>query len=152
MILLRDVVESDLSIFFEHQRDELSIQMARFPAREKEAFYSHWAKILSNEKGLIQTILFDGQVAGNILFFEMEGEKEVGYWLGREFWGKGIATEALKQFLKVITVRPLSAHTAKQNIGSRKVLEKCGFVVVGEDKWTPPTSTQEVEEFVLRLE
>jgi RimJ/RimL family protein N-acetyltransferase len=151
MVILRDVVESDLPIFFEHQRDELSIQMTGFPARDREAFDAHWKKILANENGIIKTIEYDGLVAGQILCFEMEGEKEVGYWLGREFWGKGIATEALKQFLKIITVRPLFAHTAKQNIGSRKVLEKCGFVITGEDKWTPPTSTEEVEEFALRL-
>lgn len=152
MIVLRDVVESDLPVFFEHQRDELSVQMTGFPPRDKEAFEAHWKKILVNANISIKAILHNGQVAGQILCFEVEGEKEIGYWLGREFWGKGIATEALKQFLEIITVRPLNAHIAKQNIGSRRVLEKCGFVITGEEKWTPPTGTEEVEEFALRLE
>lgn len=152
MVILRDVIESDLPIFFEHQRDELSIQMTGFPPRDKEAFDTHWKKVMANKTNMIQVVLYDGQVVGQMLCFEVEGEKEVGYWLGREFWGKGIATEALKQFLGLITARPLNAHVAKQNIGSRRVLEKCGFVVVGEEKWTPPTGIEEVDEFALRLE
>ena len=152
MVSLRDVIESDLPIFFEYQQDELSIQMTDFPPRGKEAFDAHWKKILTNKDITIKSILFDGQVAGQVLCFEVEGKKEIGYWLGRVFWGKGIATEALKQFLGIITIRPLNAHIAKQNIGSQRVLEKCGFVIIGEEKWIPPTGTEAVEEFALRLE
>jgi RimJ/RimL family protein N-acetyltransferase len=82
---------------------------------------------------------------------EMEGEREVGYWLGREFWGRGIATEALSQFLGVVKTRPLFAHVAKHNHGSRRVLEKCGFKVIGEDKYTIPANDV-VEENVLKLD
>ncbi|MFL7870775.1 MAG: GNAT family N-acetyltransferase, partial [Anaerolineales bacterium] len=94
-ISLREVQESDLPIFFEQQRDPLANQMAAFPARDQEAFMAHWAKIMKDESVILRTILFEGQVAGNVLSFEMEGKREVGYWLGREFWGKGIATVAL---------------------------------------------------------
>jgi RimJ/RimL family protein N-acetyltransferase len=48
--------------------------------------------------------------------FEQLGEREVGYWLGKGYWGKGIATQALKEFLKHIGTRPLYAHVAKHNI------------------------------------
>jgi RimJ/RimL family protein N-acetyltransferase len=151
MVSLRDVIESDLPFFFEYQRDDLAVQMTSFPPREKEAFDAHWVKIMANEAIMIKTILFEGQVAGSILSFEMEGEREVGYWLGREFWGKGIASEALRQFLSQVVMRPLFARVAQQNTASKRVLEKCGFVVVGEEKWTPPTGSEEVMEYVLRL-
>ena len=98
-----------------------------------------------------KTILFNGQVAGNIASFEMEGEREIGYWIGREFWGKGIASESLNQFLGQEVRRPLFAHVAKHNIASRRVLEKCGFEVIREDKWRPDPNEDEVEELILTL-
>jgi RimJ/RimL family protein N-acetyltransferase len=152
IVLLRDVAESDLPVFFEQQNDPLANQLAAFPAREREKFMAHWAKILANEEGLVQTILWDGQVAGNLVCFEMDGEREVGYWLGREFWGQGIATRALASFLELVKFRPLYAHVAKHNHASRRVLEKCGFILCGEDKEFSSTSDGPVEGFILRLE
>ena len=150
-VILRDVIQNDLSIFFEHQRDPEAAKMAAFPSRGRDAFMAHWAKIMANENVINKTILFNGQVAGNIASFEMEGEREIGYWIGREFWGLGIASESLKQFLGQEVRRPLFAHVAKHNVASRRVLEKCGFVVIREDKWKPDPNQDEVEEFILTL-
>jgi RimJ/RimL family protein N-acetyltransferase len=150
-ILVRDVTQSDLPIFFEHQRDHEASAMAAFPSRDREAFDAHWAKIMADESNILKTILFDGQVAGNIVSWDQSGEQEVGYWLGREFWGRGIATEALKQFLGVVKTRPLVAHVAKHNIGSRRVLEKCGFKLNGDDNYMN-RGNQKVNEFVFRLD
>ena len=150
-ISLRKVQDSDLPIFFEHQRDSVANQMAAFPARDKDAFMAHWAKIMKDESVILKTILFEGQVAGNVLSFEISGEREVGYWLGREFWGKGIATRALSEFLTQVQVRPLYAHVAKHNIASRRVLEKCGFAISSEDKGGANQSGEKVEEFILKL-
>jgi RimJ/RimL family protein N-acetyltransferase len=150
-ILVRDVTQSDLPIFFEHQLDHEASAMAAFPSRDREAFDAHWAKIMADESNILKTILFDGQVAGNIVSWDQSGEQEVGYWLGREFWGRGIATEALKQFLGVVKTRPLVAHVAKHNIGSRRVLEKCGFKLNGDDNYMN-RGNQKVNEFVFRLD
>ena len=135
-VLLRDVVESDLPIFFEQQLDPVANQMAAFPARDREAFMAHWAKILADESNILKTILYGDQVAGNIVSWEQpdEGsEREVGYWLGREYWGKGIATRALAAFLEHVTARPLYAYVAKHNLASIRVLEKCGFIITGKE-------------------
>jgi RimJ/RimL family protein N-acetyltransferase len=150
-ILLRDVTESDLPILYEQQLDPEATAMAAFPSRDREAFMAHWAKIMADDKGVIKTVLYDDQVAGSILSWEMMGEREVGYWFGREFWGKGIATLALKEYVNIVTTRPLYAHVAKHNVGSQRVLEKCGFKVIGEDTHTNPAGV-EVEEFILKLE
>ena len=152
MVTLRAVTTDDLPFFFAYQLDEQSVEMTGFPPRNKDSFDAHWSKILADENIFIQTVLYEGQVAGSILSFVMEGEREVGYWLGREFWGKGIASEALKQFLFQVTQRPLFGRVAQKNQASKRVLEKCGFHVIGEDKWIPPTGSEEVLEFVLRLE
>lgn len=150
-IYLRDVLADDLPVFFEHQRDPLAVQMMAFPARERDAFDAHWARIMANENIVIKTILFEGQVAGSILSFDLEEERDVGYEIGREFWGRGIASEALKQFLVHEMTRPLYGRVAKHNIASQRVLEKCGFVLVGSDKWKPDPNGEEVEELIYIL-
>lgn len=149
-VIIRDVVESDLPIFYEQQLDPEATAMAAFPARERERFMAHWTKILATESGIHKTVLFNGQVAGNIVCWEQDGEREVGYWIGKEFWGKGIATKALAEFLNQVKIRPIVAHVAKHNIASRRVLEKCGFTLIKEDNYYNP-SGEEVEEFVLKL-
>lgn len=147
-VTLRNLAESDFPILYEHQREPEANHMAAFPAREFEPFMAHQQKIMATDSVITRTILLNGEVAGSIACFEMEGQTEVGYWIGRAYWGKGVATEALGQFLSVTTQRPLYAHVAKHNIGSRRVLEKCGFIICGED--TVPGET--IEEFVLRLD
>ena len=146
-IILRDVIQDDLPILFEHQRDPVSNEMAAFPARDEAAFYAHWGKVMVNENNIFKIILLNGVVTGIILSFEMEGQREVGYWLGREFWGKGIASEALKQFLGQVVTRPLYAHVAKHNIGSQRVLQKSSFKIVSEYK-----GEDGIEMFILCLE
>jgi RimJ/RimL family protein N-acetyltransferase len=151
-VQLRNAIETDLPIFYEQQLDPEAIQMAAFPTRGKEAFMTHWSKIIVDNSVLIKTILFDGSVAGNIVCFEQLGEQEVGYWLGKEYWGKGIASQALKQFLEFIETRPLYAHVAKHNIASKRVLEKCGFNVVAEDKFFSKVFGEDIEEYILVLD
>ena len=150
-IILRNVTESDLPILYEQQLAPEATAMAAFPSREHDVFMAHWKKIMAYENNLIKAISYDGEMAGYILSWEMEGEHEVGYWLGKDFWGKGIATRALTEYINIVKTRPLMAHVARHNIGSRRVLEKCGFTVIVEDKYTNPAGV-EVEEFVLKLD
>lgn len=150
-ILLRDVIETDLPVLFEQQLDPEATAMAQFPSRDWDAFMAHSAKIMANEALIFKAIVLDGHVAGSIVSWEQDGEREVGYWLGKEFWGQGIATRALAEFLKVVTTRPLIAHVAKHNIGSKRVLEKNGFAVIGDDGYTNPAGVF-VEEFLLMLD
>ena len=134
MPLLRDVVESDLPVFFEHQQDPEATAMADFPARDRDAFDTHWARILADDTLTKKTIVVEGQVAGNAVSWPQDGRRLVGYWLGREFWGKGLATRALAELVDELGTRPLHAYVAKTNIGSIRVLEKCGFVRSDEDE------------------
>ena len=153
---LRDVMRSDLPIFFDQQLDPDANHMAAFTAKDpsdRDAFLAHWSRILGDETITIQTILFDGQVAGSVLsYVDEDGQLEVSYWIGKPYWGKGVATRALSAFLKHIEVRPLYARAAKDNIGSLRVLEKCGFARIGEDKGFANARSEEIEEFILRLD
>ena len=156
-VLLRDVRMSDLPIFFDQQLDPDANQMAAFTAKDpadRDAFMAHWTKILGDETITIETILFNGHVAGSVLSYEDGefGKPEVSYWIGKPYWGKGVATRALSAFLFHVKVRPLYARVVKDNIASLRVLEKCGFARIGEDKGFANARGQEVEEFILRLD
>jgi RimJ/RimL family protein N-acetyltransferase len=127
-VRLRDVEPNDLPIFYGQQLDPDATHMAAFPARDRASFDAHWERnILGNPDAVTQTILVDGEVAGNIGSWPQDGVRLVGYWVGKEFWGKGVATQALSAFLRLVTDRPLHAHVVKHNVGSIRVLEKCGF-------------------------
>ena len=129
-VRLRDIEPNDLPIFYEQQLDPDATRMAAFPARDRASFDAHWEKnILGNPDAIAQTILVDGRVAGNIGSWTQEGLRLVGYWIGKEYWGKGVATQALSAFLHQVTDRPLHAHVVKHNVGSIRVLEKCGFTL-----------------------
>jgi RimJ/RimL family protein N-acetyltransferase len=151
-VSLRDVEEADLPIFFEQQRDPEAVAMADFPSRELGTHLEHWHKIMADKTNTLKTILADGQVAGNVVSWDHADQREVGYWLGREFWGRGIATRALGKFLAEEMRRPLFAYVAKHNHGSRRVLEKCGFSLIGADGTIPENATEPVAEFIFRLD
>ena len=154
-LLLRDVVNEDLPIFFEFQLDQEANYMAAFTAKDPtnlEAFMAHWHRILADETTINQTILFHGHVAGSVSSYEEEGKPEVTYWIGKEYWGKGIATWALAELLTQHNkTRPIYARVAKDNLGSRRVLEKCGFKIIGESKGFANARGQEIEELILEL-
>jgi RimJ/RimL family protein N-acetyltransferase len=150
-ILLRDVIDDDLEIFFEHQSDPESSQLAAFPSRTRAAFMAHWARILSDEALMKRSILVDGRLVGNIGSWEQDQKQLVGYWIGRSYWGNGIATKALSAFLRVVQVRPLFAYVAKHNIGSIRVLEKCGFTMCREEMELLDSPGAGGEELVFRL-
>lgn len=133
MITLRAVTDADLPIFFEIQRDEEAARRADVPSRDYESFMAHWAKIRADESVIIRAIVFDGQVVGNVLSFERDRPREVGYWLGRAYWGRGIASAALTAFLPLVPQRPLYGVVSKGNPASRRVLEKCGFTLDHEE-------------------
>ncbi len=154
-VQLREVVDGDLPIFFEQQLDSVANQMAAFTRErpsDKEAFASHWDRIRTDDTVSVRTIVWGGHVAGHIAKFERFGDPEVTYWIGREYWGKGVATEALSQFLGAIDVRPLFARAARDNLASLRVLEKCGFVVSSYARGFANARGEEIEEAVLKLE
>ena len=134
MSLLRDVVVSDLPTFFEQQAEPEATAMADFPARDRDAFDAHWERLLADPSLYKKTIVFEGQVAGNVVSWVQDGRRLVGYWLGKEFWGKGLATRALGEQIDDLDTRPLYAYVAKTNVASIRVLEKCGFVRSDEDE------------------
>lgn len=153
-ITLRKIVPADLDVFFEQQQDQEANFMAAFTSRDphdRQAFDAHWAKIQADPAIVIRTIQEENRIAGYVLHHTWFGDPEVTYWLGRDYWGRGIASAALAEFIRENTLRPLVARVAYDNAASRRVLEKCGFVLIGTDKGFSNARGAEVEEFILVL-
>jgi RimJ/RimL family protein N-acetyltransferase len=145
-VSLRPVRESDLEALYEHQADPESVRMAATTPRSREDSDAHWRKVLADETGLVRVIDIDGECVGHLVSFLRDGDgpREVGYRIARSHWGRGVATAALAAFLAEETRRPLIAGVAVHNVGSRRVLEKCGFTLTetrtdpqgdGIDEW-----------------
>jgi RimJ/RimL family protein N-acetyltransferase len=150
--VLRDVIESDLDVFYEQQLDPEAAAMAVWPPRDRDAFDAHWRRILADRSLITQTIEVDGEVVGNIGCWTQEGRRLVGYWLGREFWGRGLATAALAELVDELPERPLYAWVATTNVGSIRVLEKCGFVEIERHTEHNERLGLDVEEILFRLD
>ena len=153
-IKLRQSENSDLAFFFQFQLDKEAIYLAAFTPKDptdKAAYFEKYTKHLNDPTINMQTILVDETIAGSIAKFVMAGDTEITYWLDRNFWGKGIATTALKNFLTIENMRPMFGRVAFDNIGSQKVLEKCGFIKIGTDKGFANARQIEIVEFIYRL-
>ena len=154
-IALREVVEGDLDAFFEQQLDPDARRMAAFVGEnpgDRDAFEGRWARILADDSIVKRTIVRDAIVVGHVVRFDRLGDAEVSYWIAREHWGQGIATGALRLFLEEIAERPLLARAAADNLGSRRVLEKCGFVLIERGRFFAHGRGEEIDEVILRLE
>lgn len=153
-IALRDVEEADLDVFFEQQLDADANYMAAFTAKDpsdRGAFMERWARIMGDDAITKNSVVADGVVVGHVAGFERDGLMEVTYWIGRRYWGKGYATKALSLFLRELKVRPLYARAAKDNLGSIRVLEKCGFKISGQEKGYANARGREIQEIIMVL-
>lgn len=154
-ISLRPTNRADLDTLFVFQLDPEANYMAAFTAKDmdkQEAYISKYARFLDDPTINNQTILLNDQIVGSIAKFIMEGDAEITYWIDRHYWGRGVATLALQQFLLFETTRPLFARAAFDNTGSQRVLEKCGFTKIGEDKGFALARQGETVEYIFRLE
>src|SRR5262245_12272130 len=152
---LRELRDEDLAVLFEQWADPVAAHMAAFTApdhMDRDAFERRWSRLRDDETIINRAIVVDGEVAGTIGSLGDPGDRELTYWIGRSYWGKGIATCALDAFLSVDPSRPLRARVAYDNVASRRVLEKCGFRVVATERGFAEARSGEIEEFVLRLE
>ncbi|MFI7015022.1 GNAT family N-acetyltransferase [Streptomyces sp. NPDC050164] len=151
---LRQVHDSDLPVFFRQMNDPEALHMAAFAPKDpadRDAFDAHWARIRSSAD-VVRTVLADGDVVGSAAVYGVPGEREVTYWVDRAYWGKGIATAALRALLTEVPERPLYARAASDNAGSLRVLEKCGFRAVATASGYANARGAEIAETVLILE
>lgn len=154
-IQLRPTTVEDLDLLFQFQLDQEGRHLAAFTSKDstnKEAYLAKYTKLLNDPTVNNQTIMADSAIAGSIAKFLMEGNAEITYWIDKEFWGKGVASTALKNFLTIEKTRPIFGRVAFDNLGSQKVLEKNGFVKIGTDSGFANARQMEIEEYIYRLD
>jgi RimJ/RimL family protein N-acetyltransferase len=153
-VTLRPTEETDLVYFFQFQRDKEANHLAAFTAKDpddEKAYFEKYTRLLQDPAILMQTILVDDTIVGSVSSFTLEGDREITYWINRKFWGRGVATTALKNFLAIEKTRPIFGRVAFDNIGSQKVLENCGFIRTGTDKGFANARGTEIEEYIYKL-
>ncbi|MCI4352182.1 MAG: GNAT family N-acetyltransferase [Thermoplasmata archaeon] len=152
-IRLRKVKASDLPTFFEHQLDPVGNRLAAITAKDptdRAAVVAHWTKVFRDPNIVWRTVLVHGRVLWNVVFFELFGKSSVAYWFDRGVWGRGVAPRALQKFLRLVHVRPLFFRGARDDFASVRLLEKCGFTVVGRARGFAPARGKMISELILR--
>jgi RimJ/RimL family protein N-acetyltransferase len=154
MITMTKTIPDDLNSFFQFQLNKEANFLAAFTPKDptdKKAYIEKYSRFLTDPTINMQTIKVNEVIVGSIAKFVIEEEAEITYWIDRNFWGQGIATRALSEFLKIEKIRPIYGRVAFDNYGSQKVLEKCGFVKTGTDKGFANARQKEIEEFIYKL-
>lgn len=151
---LKRTDKADLEVLYQFQLDKEAMYLAAFTPTDQTdlgAYVEKFTRFLQDPSIHMRTILVEDTVVGSIAKFEIEGEAEITYWLDRSFWGNSIATTALEKFLRLENARPIIGRVAFDNIGSQRVLEKCGFVKIGTDQGFANARQMEIEEFIYKL-
>ena len=154
-ITLTKTTIDDLHTLYQIQLDPDANQMAAFTSESGTDFslyFDKYSKHLDDANISMWTIRLEQQIVGSVAKFVMAGDAGITYWINKEFWGQGIATEALTQLLQHQTTRPIYGHVAFDNTGSQRVLEKCGFRKIGSDRGFARARQAEIEEFIYRLD
>lgn len=153
-VKLRLTESADLEQLFQFQLDKEACYLAAFMPEghtDKTAFIKKWTGFLTSPEINMRTILVDDCIAGSVAKFVMQGDAEITYWIDRKFWGQGIASNALMKLLEIEKTRPIFGRVAFDNFGSQRVLEKCGFVKVGNDTGFANARQMEIEEYIYKL-
>ncbi|NOQ75040.1 MAG: GNAT family N-acetyltransferase [Crocinitomix sp.] len=154
-ISLRKSIASDLEVFFQNQADEEANFMAAFTSKnpqDKDAYIKKWTGLMTVDSVHMQTIMLADQAVGCVVKFVMEGDSDITYALDKKYWGKGIVTSAVKQFLAIEKTRPIHGRVAYDNYGSQKVLEKAGFTKIGSNVDFAIARGKEIEEYIYKLD
>jgi RimJ/RimL family protein N-acetyltransferase len=154
-VSLRPLVDADLDAIHEQMKDPESVRVAAFTPEDpadRQGFLARRSRIRADPSVVERVIEADGTIAGTIASFEIDGEREVTYWIDRALWGRGIASAALQSFLSISTERPLFGRAAADNAASLRVLEKAGFRRIGVDRGFARARGEEIEEVILRLD
>jgi RimJ/RimL family protein N-acetyltransferase len=154
-VTLRMFTDSDLDALFAWESDPRAVQMAAFTRADpsdRRAFDAHYERVRSDPSNTLLAIDDDGEFAGTVGSYTMEGKREVTYWIAPARWGRGLASQALRAFLSIESTRPLYGRVAAHNAGSAKVLARAGFVEVGSETAFAPGLGREIVERIYRLD
>lgn len=153
-VSLRALREDDLPTMFEIQLDDTAQHLAAFvgqDARDRDAYLQKFRKILADDAIVTKVVEVGGEVVGSVAVFPIEGDTEITYWIRKDWWGRGVATGAVAALLDEVTARPLYGRVAEDNLGSIRVLERNGFVLVGSEESFADARQATITELIFKL-
>lgn len=153
-VSLRALREDDLPALFEIQFDDTAQRLAAFvgkDARDRDAYLQKFRKILADDANVTKVVEIGGEIVGSVAAFPIEGDTEITYWIRKDWWGRGVATRALAALLDEVTVRPVYGRVAEDNLGSIRVLERNGFVLVGSEESFAEARQATITELIFKL-
>lgn len=150
-VVLRPTVAEDLETLYAFHSDPEGARMSVMTPRDHPTFMADWAGFITDPTVTLRSILADGVLAGSISCFDLDGLRSVGYFIGRQHWGRGIASRALQALISEVKIRPLHARAARTNIGSITVLERAGFTLTGYRHAPAQGRYLECEEAIFEL-
>jgi ribosomal-protein-alanine N-acetyltransferase len=153
-IRLRALQEDDLPTLFEIQLDDTARHLAAFTdesTHDRDAYLRKFRRILANDATVNRVVEVGGEIVGSVAVFPIQGYTELTYWIRKEWWGRGVATAAVAALLDEVAVRPLRARVAEDNLGSVRVLERNGFVLVGSEEAYAEARRETITELIFTL-
>ena len=142
MITLRDynVTDIDRLVALANNRNVSRYLVYTFPYPYTRSDAKWWIEVGSKaNKAITKVIELEGEFVGSVGFHPQSGWRshvaEIGYWIGEDYWGRGLATLALKRMsdhaFTLPALKKLYAPVLGANQASKRVLEKCGFALEG---------------------
>jgi RimJ/RimL family protein N-acetyltransferase len=150
-IQLRPVLADDIALFFEHHLEVRPLPVGASITERKATFTEGWEQMLADETVLARTIVSGRDVAGYVICSRQREKPTISSWLGRKFWGHGIATKAVKSFVDLVEERPVYARVAYDNLAALQVLRKIGFAIIGHDSFFSDAHGYEIDEIICAL-
>lgn len=148
---LRPVLTEDVALFFEHHLEVRPLPVGASLDERQATFIAGWSQMLADKSVLARTIVSEGDVAGYVVCARQREQPTISSWLGRRFWGHGIATKAVKAFVDLVEERPVYARVAYDNLAALQVLRKTGFAIIGHDSFFSESHGYEIDEIICAL-
>ena len=101
--------------------------------------YLSMVKDHDEKDGIFRAVEYDGKIVGTITIEQKSGvhsiDCDIGYFIIEEYWSRGIVTEAISQICREafekLDLKRITSIIFSPNIGSRRAVEKNGFVLEG---------------------
>lgn len=155
-VVLRPLADADLDALFDWMRHPEAVARAAFTMPDpddRQAFDAWVERVRSTPSATVRAVEVAGAFVATIGSYDSADGRDVTYWVDPARWRTGVATAALRTFLRDEEHhRPLLARVAEHNVGSLKVLEHNGFRAVGRDRGFAAGVGREVDELLLRLD
>jgi ribosomal-protein-alanine N-acetyltransferase len=105
-----------------------------YPYTEQNA--EEWLNNINHDDLTFSIFMNDSLIGGVGVSLEEDNKLDLGYWIGKEYWGNGYATETVKGLIKYVkeetSFKQITACYIKGNTTSANVLRKLGFEEIGE--------------------